>query len=138
LSLPVFVRPARKGEGEKFLEWSKAVPGFDPEVAYHPNTSTLVAYNKNKIIGFLPIQTPFFIETFASNPEATNLEIAQALAEFIKFAVSQAYIKGVPEMYFLGTDDMTNTFALNHVFEEMPYKLYRLKVSDLEPRPQES
>lgn len=138
MSLPQFIRPARKGEGAQFLEWSKDVPGFDPEVAYQPGVPTVAAYNKQKVVAYMPIQQPFFMETIAFNPDSTNLEKAIAMAEFVKFLVSQCYIKGVPEVYFLGTDDMTDKFALDHVFEPLPYKLYRVKVSDLEPRPQES
>ena len=138
MSLPIFVRPARKGEGGTFLEWSKDIPGFDPEMAYHPGVPTVAAYNKQRVVAYMPVNTPYFMETIAFNPESTNLEKALAMAEFVKFLVAQCYIKGVPEVYFLGTDDMTDKFALDHVFEQLPYKLYRVKVSDLEPRPQES
>lgn len=133
MALPVFIRPARKEEGPQFFEWSKNVPGFDPEIAYHPNTVTLAAFNKSKVIAYMPVQAPFFLETLALNPEATNIEAATAMAEFVKYLVSQCIFRGVPEIYFLGTDQLTDTFAVKHVFEEMPYKLYRVKVSDLEP-----
>lgn len=133
MALLTFIRPARKGDGEAFLEWSRDIPGFDPEVAYHPGIPTVAAYNKQRVVAFMPINQPFFMETIAFNPEATSMEKASAMSELVKFLVSQCYIKGVPEVYFLGTDDMTDKFALNHVFEQLPYKLYRVKVSDLEP-----
>lgn len=133
-----FVRPARKGEGETFLEWSKLVPGFDWEIAYQPGTFTLASFNKSKIISYTPVQQPFVIETVAHNPAATDLEVAQGMGEVVKFLVAQCYIKGVAEIYFLASDKDTAEFAANKIFEELPYKVFRVKVSDLEPRPQES
>jgi hypothetical protein len=130
---PVFVRPARNTEGGKFLEWSVPVPGFDPEIAYQPGVFTLAAYNKKHVISYMPVQKPYMLETIARNPEASDVEATTAFKEFIQFLVSQGTIQGVSEIYFLGTDESVNQIAESTIFEPLPYKVYKLKLSDLEP-----
>ena len=131
--LPVFVRPARQDEAETFIEWAKTQPEWDAFIGLHPGTFTLAAYNKDRVIAFLPVQQPFVYETFAPNPEASDLELAVAMKEFTQFLVSQAYLKNVAEMYFLGSDNDTSEFANNHIFEKLNMNVYRVRVSDLEP-----
>lgn len=133
MSLPIFVRPARSSEAGLFIEWAKNQPEWDAFIGLHPGTFTICAYNKEKIVAFLPIQQPYMYETFAPNPEATDLELASAMKEFTQFLVSQAHLKNVAEMYFLGSNDDTDSFATNHLFEKVPMSVYRVRVSDLEP-----
>jgi hypothetical protein len=132
--LPVFVRPAKQSEASLFLEWVKDQPEWDAFIGIHPGTFTLCAFNKEKIIAFLPVQQPFMYETFAPNPEATELELAIAMKEFTQFLVSQAPLKNVAEMYFLSSDEGTSEFAENHLFEKLPYAVYRVRIRDLEPK----
>jgi len=134
MSSHVFVRPARNTEGSKFLEWSIPVPGFDPEMAYQPGVFTLASYNKKHVISYMPVQRPYMLETIAKNPEASDAETAVAFKEFIQFLVSQGTIQGVSEIYFLGTDESVNNIAESSVFELLPYKVYKMKLSDLEPQ----
>lgn len=133
MSSPIFVRPARNNEGSKFLEWSIPVPGFDPSIAYQPGVFTLASYNKKHVISYMPVQRPYMLETIAKNPEATDAEAAVAFKEFIQFLVSQGTIQGVSEIYFLGTDESVNTIAESTIFEPLPYRVYKVKLSDLEP-----
>lgn len=133
MSLPIFVRPAKQSEAGLFLEWAKNQPEWDAFIGLHPGTFTLCAFNKEKIVAFLPVQQPFMYETFAPNPEATDLELAAAMKEFTQFLVSQAHLKNVAELYFLGSDIGTNDLATNHLFEKLPFSIYRVRVSDLEP-----
>src|SRR6266704_1690762 len=114
----MYVRPARPEEAELFLEWAKNQPEWDAFIGLHPGTFTLAAYTKEKIVAFLPVQQPFVYETFAPNPEATDFELAIAMKEFTQFLVSQAHIKNVAEMYFLGSDVDTDEFATNQIFEK--------------------
>jgi hypothetical protein len=134
VSLPIFVRPARPSEAGLFIEWAKTQPEWDAFIGLHPGTFTLTAYNKEKIVAFLPVQQPYMYETFAPNPEASDLELATAMKEFTQFLVSQAHLKNVAEMYFLGSDIDTDNLATNHLFEKVPLSVYRVRVSDLEPR----
>lgn len=133
MSLPIYVRPARSSEAELFIKWAKKQPEWDAFIGLHPGTFTLAAFNKDKIVAFLPVQQPFMYETFAPNPEATDLELATAMKEFTQFLVSQAHLKNVAELYFLGSDMDTNNLATNHLFEKLPFTVYRVRISDLEP-----
>lgn len=134
----VFVRPARQSEAAQFLEWSSQTPEFDPAPASYPSTITWAAYTKGKVISYMPIQTPFvleeslMLESVGVNPDATLLEKATALAQLTENAITQAHSRGIGEIYFLGSDDATEHFAKHRVFEELPYKIYRLRIRDTE------
>ncbi len=133
----IYVRPAKQEEAGIFLEWAKTQPEWDAYIGIHPGTMTLCAYNKEKIVAFLPVQQPFMYETFAPNPEATDLELAAAMKELTQFLISQAHLKNVAEIYFLGSDEGTDEFATNQIFEKLPFTVYRVRVSDLEPHKKE-
>lgn len=132
--LPQFVQLAKSGDGQKFLEWCKNQPEVDLFIPYHPGTFTLKAFDKTKDVGFMPVQRPYVLETLASNPEATDMEIASALREFVQYLVSRSQAEKVAEIYFLESDKDTSKFAGNHIFEELPYRVYRCRISDLEPK----
>jgi hypothetical protein len=68
------------------------------------------------------------MESVASRPGAEKIDIAMALKEFTQNCVTQAHITGAGEILFLGSEQGTNEMAANHLFEEAPYKVYRLKV----------
>lgn len=131
--LPIFIRPVRPSDATNIIEWSKNQPGWDAFIGCHPGTFALCAYNKNKIVAYLPVQQPFVYETFAPNPEASEAELALSMKEFTQFLISQAYLKNVAELYFLSTDVATSDLAEGHIFERLPYSIYRVKVADLEP-----
>lgn len=131
---PVFVRPARPEESKMFLDWSLENPenGFDPEVPKYPTTVTWCAYDKDGQVAFLPVQLAYIMESFASRPGLTPRRQADALKEFTQNLVTQAALHGVGEIYFLGTSEDTNAYAENYIFEEVPYKVYRAKLRNLE------
>ena len=130
----IFVRPIRPEDTKKFIDWSLETPnnGFDPAVPKYPSTITLCAYDKDGPLAFMPVQQPFMMDSVASRPGASKLQVAAAMKEFTQALVTQSYIKGVGEIYFLGTEDGTNEMAKNQLFEELPFKAYRVKVRDLE------
>lgn len=131
----VFVRPARAEEAPEFIEWSianRAQNGFDAEVARFPTTIVLAAYDKSGVLAYMPLQSPFFMEGIALRPGLEKKDVAACLKEFTQAAVTLAHTKGVGEIYFLGTEDGTDAMATNHVFEKLPYSVYRLKVKDTE------
>lgn len=134
MSKHAFVWPARVGEAQQFLDWSLANSGngFDKNAVKYDGSFVLAAYNHDKTLSYLPVQRPFFVESFAPNPGASESEVVVALKELIQAIVTQAHIKGVGEIYFLGTSEATNEFATNQIFEEVPFKLYRVKLADLE------
>jgi len=72
------------------------------------------------------------MESIATRPGASKLEIAEAMKELTQQFVTQAHSRGAGEIYFLGTDEGTDQLATNQIFEKLPYSVYRLKVKDLE------
>ena len=130
----IFIRPVRPEDAKMFADWSLENPHneFDPEVAKYPSTFVLCAYDKDGPLAYQPVQQPFMLDSLATRPGASKLQVAAALKEFAQAAVTQAYIKGVGEIYFLGTEEGTSEMCSNHLFEELPYKVYRCKVKNLE------
>lgn len=130
----LFVRPARPEDSEQFLEWSRNTSnnGFDPEVARYPSTITWCVYDKSGPLAYMPMQCPLVMDSLASRPGASKSEIASALKELTQEFVTQAHIRGSGEILFLGSEEGTDRLATNQLFEELPYKVYRLRVKDLE------
>lgn len=131
----IFVRPVRPEDTKDFIDWSLANRdrnGFDPEVVKFPSTFVLCAYDKSGPLCYMPVQSPFFMEGVAPRPGLDKKDIAACLKEFTQACVTQAHVKGAGEIYFLGTEEGTDALAANHVFEELPYRVYRLKVKETE------
>lgn len=80
----------------------------------------------------MPMQCPLVMDSLASRPGASKSEIASALKELTQEFVTQAHIRGSGEILFLGSEEGTDRLATNQLFEELPYKVYRLRVKDLE------
>lgn len=130
----LFVRPAKPEDSEQFLEWSRNTPdnGFDSKVASYPSTITWCVYDRFGPLAYMPMQCPLVMDSLASRPGASKSEIAAALKELTQEFVTQAHIRGSGEILFLGTEEGTDQMARNQIFEELPYKVYRLKIRDLE------
>jgi hypothetical protein len=131
----VFVRPAKPDDTKKFVDWSLETPDneFDPEVVKYPSTFVLCAYDKDGALAYQPIQQAFIMDSFASRPGASKPQVATAMKELFQEAVTQAHLKGVGEIYFLGTEAGTNHMTTNQeVFEKLPWSVYRVKIRELE------
>src|SRR5690242_13566518 len=131
---PIFVRPARQDEKKMLLDWSLENPGngFDPEVPMYPTTVTWCGFDKDGQVAFLPVQLAYVMESFAPRPGLSPRRQAEALKEFTQNLITQAHLNGVRELYFLGSNPETNEYAENYIFEEVPYKVYRAKLRNLE------
>ncbi len=129
----IFVRPAVPEDAQKFTSWLASTPNnlYDPDVPKYPSSFTLAAATKDKVIMYLPIQHPIMLESLAINPEATRLETGLALKELTKAAFFQAVVRKCGEMYFVCRDEATAEFAVRHGYEELPWKLYRRKISEI-------
>lgn len=129
----VYVRPAKQEDAEIFTEWSRNTPNnaWDAEVAKYPSTITWCAYDHNGPLAFMPMQCPLMMESIASRPGADKKEIAVAMKELTQEFVTQAHIRGAGEIFFLGSEEGTDHMAANQIFEEVPYKVYRLRIKDL-------
>jgi hypothetical protein len=131
---PIFVRPIQPNEGQLFLDWSlenKDKNEFDPQVPLYPASVTWCAYDKTGPVAFQTIQRPAMLESLAPRPGLDSIRISSALRELTQNAITQAHLSGAGEIYFLGSDEKTNEFATNHIFEEVPLKVYRVKLADL-------
>jgi len=130
----IFVRPVRKTDTEKFVEWSIGTKNnlFDPDVVKYPSTTVRVAYNSEGPVVFVPVQRPLMLEALAINPTSGPIEVASALKALTQDAVAQCHLNGAGELYFLCRDQLTSDFAEKHGYEKINVQLYRIKLADLE------
>lgn len=129
----IFVRPVQQNEGQLYFDWARENPvnEFDPDVALFPSSNTWCAYDKDGPLAFQTVQQPFMLESLAPRPGATKQQIALALKELTENVITQAHIKGVGEIYFLGSDADTDAMAKNQIFERLEFPVYRVKLKDL-------
>ena len=138
---PVFIRPMRAEETKQYLEWARANrerSEFDPAVGGFPSTLIPCVYDFDGPLGYMPVQHPYMLDAFAPRPGLSKLRSSQVLKEIVQWAVTTAHENGVGEILFFATDEDTVKFAeRQQIFHEVPYKVYRVKVAELEPRPKQ-
>lgn len=129
----VYVRPIWDHEGKQYLDWALENPHgeFDPQVPLFNSSTTWCAYDKDGPLVFQTLQRPIMLESLAPRPGATKEQVALAMKELTQNAITKANEWGAGEIYFLGSEDGTNALASNQIFEEVPMKVYRLKLKDL-------
>ena len=129
----VYVRPIEANEGNMFLGWARENPHgeFDPQVPLFPSSTTWCAYDKDGPLVFETIQRPLMLETLAPRPGATKEQVALAMKELTQNAITLAHTAGAGEIYYLGSEEGTDAMATNQIFEELKFKVYRLKIKDL-------
>jgi hypothetical protein len=149
----IFVRPATEADALVFLDWAitnKDKNDFDPAAPLYPGSFTFCAYDEDGPLAFMPFQqplaidgvtekrpvreNPIYLEGLATRPGISRQDMARALKELLQMAVTMCHIQGRGEIYFLGTDEETDALAANHLFEKLPYPVYRLRMSDLEKK----
>jgi hypothetical protein len=131
---PIFVRPAKKDDQKRYVQWAISTEntGLDPTVLTYPSTSIKVAFNKDGPIIFLPIHRPIHLESLAVRPGATDGEKAAALRALLQDVITVAMQEGVGEIWYQASEETLPEFAKKAGFKEVPYKIYRLKIADLE------
>jgi hypothetical protein len=132
--LPVFVRPARLSDRLLFCKWALTTKNnaIDPKVLTYKNTSIRVACNKNGPIVFMPVQRPLHMESLCVNPKASSGEVAVALRALFQDVILSAMQEGSGEIFFAASESTIPELAKKAGFEELPWKVYRIKISDLE------
>jgi hypothetical protein len=105
--------------------------GLDPDVLAYPATTILVAEDGQNS-AYMPIQTCYVMETLGFKDGTPDLALASAMKQFVSILVWEARKNGIGEILFLGNNEQTNAFALNNSFEEVPYKVFRLKTARAE------
>jgi hypothetical protein len=104
---------------------------LDPDVFRYPKTTLIQAYDKGsgKPLLYVPVHDVFMIESLGPNPDASDGEIAAALAQVVKSIHWEAYKQGLGEIYFPCTNDRTAEFASNHNFKRQFIQV-RVKLDD--------
>jgi len=131
----VYVRPIRPDEADQYFSWgieNADKNEFDPAVALFPSSTTWCAYDGTGPIAYQTLQQPIMLESLAPRPGLSPVQVASSLKELTKNAITFASTKGAGEVYFLGSDEDTETFATNKIFEQLPFKIFRVKLADLE------
>lgn len=129
----IYVRPAQSHEGQMVFDWGteNSKGNFDPEVAQFKSSITWCAYDIEGPLVFQTIQRPLMLESLAPRPGATKAQVASAMKELTQNAVTQAHVMEAGEIYFLSSDPETDEFASSHIFEKLPYTVFRCKLRDL-------
>jgi hypothetical protein len=128
----IFVRPARETDFNKFEDWVKNNPALDKRIFTYPSTYTWAAFNDSGVIAFLPVQVTFTMEAMAFHPLSTDPQRALSMKELTHNLITQAYLRGIGEIYFLGTDPTTNDFAERQGFKRIQCPVYLCRVQQLE------
>jgi len=135
MSNQIWVRPIETAKDVELLtQWSNdnKVNLFDSAVLGYPKTQVFVAHKQEPLV-MLPVQMTFTLESLAINPAATNLEIAESMRQLLKHIVYKAHELGIKEINFFTADEQTSAFAGKY-FEEIPHRLFRLKLDSLEAK----
>ena len=117
----------RPEERETFVEWVNKTPGnlYDPGILNYPTLRVLTSYN-GEPGAFLPMQQALFLESLAV--KEPRIENAQAFRDLVKGAEQHASSLLIREIYFGCRDESVLKIALNHGFEEVPFKVVRMKL----------
>lgn len=128
------MRPAKPADAAQVIKWSMETQGneYDPAVITFPTTFTLCAFDKDGPVAYLPVQQPLMMDSLALRPDCDMTTAANAIVQLVQAAILQCSLKGSGELYFLGTNELTNAMAEKHGFEKIPWSVYRLKLADLE------
>ena len=130
----VWVRKVESKDAIQLADWLQSTANnlADRDVFFYPHSTVNVAFSGAKKLAFMPAQLATVLESLAINPENTERETARALAELTKAIVLQSRERGVKEIYFVCKDESTAEFAKRQLFEELPYRTFRLKIDNLE------
>lgn len=130
------MRNATLEDAPVFLEWQKSNPNFDGATVTKENSFTLVAFDEDGVVAFLPVQSakvdPFVLESIAFKPGSSDLVQASAMKELTQATITIGFMRGTEEILFFADKPETAAFAEKHGFEKVPWPVYRLKLADLQ------
>jgi hypothetical protein len=127
----IFIRPMRDQDFSKLVLWSGGNSAADLRVLNYPTTIKLCAFTDEGPVAYIPIQQPLMMEAIAFHPLLGDLEKAAVMKEFAHSAITQAYVLGKGEVYFMGSHPGTDAFATHHGFKVVA-PVYRTILSELE------
>lgn len=128
----IFVRPARKEDLEKLLQWGNMNPAWDQRALDY--SFTWCAYSDGEVVAFQPVQRPVLLEAAAFHPASTDPQRALAMKELTHTIITHAYEGGAGEIMFLGSDGRTNIYAEHQGFRLVDLPLYRVRLRELEEK----
>jgi hypothetical protein len=116
------------GSIDEARESLEQTPEFDKGILDYPTLRIVTAYNGKGFISHLPSQQALVLESVGVNPEATELEKAQAIRYALNGQMLVASSFNLKEIYFIGTDEHVISLAESHGFERLPWPVLRLKL----------
>lgn len=123
------LRLAQPEESKQIVDWLNNTPEFDPGILKYPMLGVHCAYNGAGPIAYLPFQRVIMLESLAVNPEAGPVDRGRAYRDLVKGVTLVASAEKIRELYFLATDEKVAKMAINHDFEELPWKVCRMRLS---------
>jgi hypothetical protein len=124
------LRFARPEEAKQVTDWIREHPenDFDPDIIGYPTLQVFCAYSDNGVEAYIPTHNVKVLESTALKPGIDIGTAAQALRDFTKAAELIASGQDIRELYFLCRDEALISMAENHGYEEMPFKVLRMKL----------
>jgi hypothetical protein len=135
-------RVAGAGDIMNCVEWihaNRSKNHYDPDIFKYESTRFMAVDKDGTPDGYLPYQLVIMTDSFAPRPGRTLPELALILKEALHAIVRVAKQSRIGEVYFLCApeDEETRKFAITHGYEELPFKVMRLKPRNMVPPIQE-
>ena len=124
------IRPLQQYDIGEFSHWTmrnEVMNRVDPDITTYPTLNVWLAQN-GRHVAYLPVHSVLMLESLAPNPNATDLELVQAIAQLVKHVIAASWGSGAREIWFHGTDPRVNRIAERHGFERVTGDMFRLKV----------
>lgn len=119
----------------EWLHLNRKKNKYDPEILSYDSTRIVAVDVDGEPQCYLPYQLVIMVESLAPKPGSGKPQIAKCLKEAIHAVVRIAKQSHIGEVYFLCApeDKETASFAKLHGYEEMPYRVLRLKPKNMVP-----
>lgn len=111
---------------------------FDADILnYRDKLKFYCARTEGRPVLHMPVQNILMLDSLAVEPDATEMEVAKAIAVLMQFIIGKAIEQGYNEILFMVRDKSVATYAERHGFETMlenpetGTKLFRMKVKHI-------
>lgn len=101
---------------------------LDADALLYPASVTYKASRNGEPVMYLPVQRVRMLESLGIAEGASESDVALSLRELIQVVRWEAKKDGEGELYFGCKEPRTIKFAEAHGFEEVPFKVYRMKL----------
>lgn len=130
LRTPVLVRKAdlEKEPVREWIERNSKRNDLDPAIFGYPSLCVLASHRNGMVYTYVPVQTVAMLESVGINPQADGKDVATGLMESVKGAALLAHNSGIRELYYLSSDPTVDAGAKAMGFEEMPHKVWRMRL----------